>query len=153
MEICTIGGYEEVGKNMTAVKVKDDVFIFDMGVSIPALIDLQNDNIQIYSERLGHYFIEVVQDPIDEFKYYISTTMPQTHWANVIKPITHPIGWDDVYVEVTGPEVALGTFTVDYKTDIFTLWRNLTFVNFIQCLIVDIPIYILVNSFVVVYFF
>jgi len=51
MEICTLGGYREVGINMTAVKVGDDVFIFDMGVSIPALIDLQNDNIKIYSEK------------------------------------------------------------------------------------------------------
>lgn len=51
MEICTVGGYREVGINMTAVKVGDDVFIFDMGVSIPALIDLQNDNVKIYSEK------------------------------------------------------------------------------------------------------
>lgn len=51
MEICTVGGYREVGINMTAVKVGDDVFIFDMGVSIPALIDLQSDNIRIYSEK------------------------------------------------------------------------------------------------------
>ncbi len=51
MEICTVGGFEEVGKNMTAVKINDDVFIFDAGVSIPALIDLQNDNIQVYSEK------------------------------------------------------------------------------------------------------
>ena len=51
MEICAVGGYESVGKNMTAVKVGEDVFIFDMGVSIPALIDMQNDNIKIYSEK------------------------------------------------------------------------------------------------------
>ena len=51
MEICTVGGFEEVGKNMTAVKISDDVFIFDAGVSIPALIDLQNDNIKVYSEK------------------------------------------------------------------------------------------------------
>ncbi|MFH1325170.1 MAG: MBL fold metallo-hydrolase RNA specificity domain-containing protein [archaeon] len=51
MEICAVGGYDSVGKNMTAVKVGDDVFIFDMGVSIPALIDLQNDNIKVYSEK------------------------------------------------------------------------------------------------------
>ncbi len=51
MEICTIGGYDAVGKNMTAVKVDNDVFIFDAGVSIPALIDLQNDNVRIYTEK------------------------------------------------------------------------------------------------------
>ena len=41
MEICTIGGYEEVGKNMTAVKVGDDVIIFDAGIYLPPLIELQ----------------------------------------------------------------------------------------------------------------
>ena len=41
MEVCTIGGYEEVGNNMTAVKVGEDVIIFDSGVCIPRLIELQ----------------------------------------------------------------------------------------------------------------
>jgi len=41
MEICTVGGFEEVGKNMTAVKVGDDVFIFDMGFFLPGIIELQ----------------------------------------------------------------------------------------------------------------
>ena len=34
IEICTVGGYNEVGKNMTAVKVGDDVVILDMGVQL-----------------------------------------------------------------------------------------------------------------------
>ncbi len=41
MEIYTIGGFEEVGKNMTAVKVGDDVLIFDAGIYLPPLIELQ----------------------------------------------------------------------------------------------------------------
>ncbi len=52
LEICTIGGYEFVGNNMTAVKAGDDVFIFDSGVSIPALIELQGrERVQMYSEE------------------------------------------------------------------------------------------------------
>jgi len=52
MEICTIGGYEEVGKNMTAVKSGDDVIIFDMGVHLPSLIELQEKGEQgPYSEK------------------------------------------------------------------------------------------------------
>lgn len=39
--ICTVGGFEEVGKNMTAVKVDDDVFIFDVGFFLPGVIELQ----------------------------------------------------------------------------------------------------------------
>ncbi|MEM4336378.1 MAG: MBL fold metallo-hydrolase, partial [Candidatus Woesearchaeota archaeon] len=32
VEVCTVGGYSEVGKNMTAIKVEDEVVILDMGV-------------------------------------------------------------------------------------------------------------------------
>ena len=53
MEICTVGGYEEVGKNMTAVKVGEDVIIFDAGVYLPPLVELQEQEAQIrYSENM-----------------------------------------------------------------------------------------------------
>ena len=53
MEICTIGGFEEVGKNMTAVKVGDDVIIFDAGIYLPPLIELQESESNIkYSEQM-----------------------------------------------------------------------------------------------------
>lgn len=41
MEICTVGGYEQVGKNMTALKIQDDVIIFDVGIYLPAVIEIQ----------------------------------------------------------------------------------------------------------------
>ncbi|OPX60321.1 MAG: metal-dependent hydrolase [Methanobacterium sp. PtaB.Bin024] len=34
VEVIAIGGYEEVGKNMSAVKVGEDVVIFDMGINL-----------------------------------------------------------------------------------------------------------------------
>ena len=46
MEICTVGGYEEVGKNMTAVKVGEDVILFDGGLFLPALIELQESEVR-----------------------------------------------------------------------------------------------------------
>jgi ribonuclease J len=53
MEICTIGGYEEVGKNMTAVKVGEDVIIFDAGIFLPPLVELQEQEAQVtYSEEM-----------------------------------------------------------------------------------------------------
>jgi len=53
MEVCTIGGFEQVGKNMTAVKVKDDVIIFDAGIYLPAIIEIQEEEIHahIYNEK------------------------------------------------------------------------------------------------------
>jgi len=51
MEVCTIGGFEEVGKNMTAVKINNDVIIFDAGVHLPAVIEMQEEGQQTYSEK------------------------------------------------------------------------------------------------------
>ncbi len=52
MEICTVGGYEEVGKNMTAVKVGEDVFLFDAGLYIPGIVELQEERVLDYTHRL-----------------------------------------------------------------------------------------------------
>lgn len=38
MKIHTIGGYSEVGKNMTALETGDDVLIFDSGLFLPAIV-------------------------------------------------------------------------------------------------------------------
>ncbi len=52
MEICTIGGFEEVGKNMTAVKIGESVIIFDIGLYLPGVIELQDEpEPQRYTER------------------------------------------------------------------------------------------------------
>lgn len=54
MEIYTIGGFNEVGKNMTAVKTGEDVFVFDLGVFLPAIVGLQEqeeNHRQDYSEK------------------------------------------------------------------------------------------------------
>ncbi|MCR4327411.1 MAG: MBL fold metallo-hydrolase [Nanoarchaeota archaeon] len=48
MEICTVGGFDEVGKNMTAVKIGEDVFIFDCGFFLPGIIELQE------TEKIGY---------------------------------------------------------------------------------------------------
>jgi len=37
IEFCAVSGYSEVGKNMSAAKIGDEVIIIDMGVSIQAL--------------------------------------------------------------------------------------------------------------------
>jgi len=44
IEIATIGGYEEVGRQMTAVRAGDDVVIFDMGLNLSKV--LIHDNVE-----------------------------------------------------------------------------------------------------------
>ena len=51
MEIFSIGGYSEVGKNMTAVKTGDDVFLFDAGFYMPAIVEMQEQEKKEYSEK------------------------------------------------------------------------------------------------------
>ena len=41
LKIHTLGGYNEVGKNMTAVDTGEDIIVFDCGLYLPAVIDLQ----------------------------------------------------------------------------------------------------------------
>ncbi len=48
IEIATIGGYEEVGRQMTAVRAGDDIVIFDMGLNLSKV--LIHDDIQ--TERM-----------------------------------------------------------------------------------------------------
>lgn len=45
VEIIAIGGYEEVGKNMSAVKINDDVVIFDMGIHLDRVHVHEDTNI------------------------------------------------------------------------------------------------------------
>ncbi|PIO08763.1 ribonuclease J [Candidatus Pacearchaeota archaeon CG10_big_fil_rev_8_21_14_0_10_34_12] len=51
MEIYTIGGYSEVGKNMTVVKTGEDAFIFDCGLYMPAVVELQGEEKKDLSEK------------------------------------------------------------------------------------------------------
>lgn len=54
MEIYCIGGFNEVGKNMTVVDLGEDAFIFDMGVYLPAIVEMQEESEdlpQVYSEK------------------------------------------------------------------------------------------------------
>lgn len=41
MKIHAIGGYDEVGKNMTALEIGEDVFIFDAGLFLPAIVGVE----------------------------------------------------------------------------------------------------------------
>ncbi len=43
IEICAIGGYNEFGKNMTAVRVDDEVVILDMGLHLESYIRFTED--------------------------------------------------------------------------------------------------------------
>ncbi|MBW3014971.1 RNase J family beta-CASP ribonuclease [Candidatus Woesearchaeota archaeon] len=43
IEICAVGGYQEIGKNMTAIKVDDEVILIDMGIHLENYIRYTED--------------------------------------------------------------------------------------------------------------
>ena len=43
IELCAVSGYSEVGRNMTAVRVDDEVVIIDIGISIQALATYEKE--------------------------------------------------------------------------------------------------------------
>lgn len=71
IEVCAVGGYSEVGKNMTAVKIDDEVLIFDMGVFLPAIINYEEEgNDRSNLDREGMINLGAVPDDscIDDWK-------------------------------------------------------------------------------------
>jgi len=50
IKIYPIGGFNEVGKNMTAVDLGEDVIIFDGGFFLPAIVAMQESE-RVYSEK------------------------------------------------------------------------------------------------------
>ena len=50
MQIYTIGGFGEVGKNMTLVDLGEDAFIFDCGLFLPPIVELEERE-KAYNEK------------------------------------------------------------------------------------------------------
>jgi ribonuclease J len=50
MKIFSVGGFNEVGKNMTIVEVGEDAFIFDMGLYLPPIVELEERE-KLYNEK------------------------------------------------------------------------------------------------------
>ena len=50
MKIHTIGGYSEVGKNMTALQLGEDVILFDSGLYLPPIVELEEKE-KFYREK------------------------------------------------------------------------------------------------------
>jgi ribonuclease J len=71
IEVCSVGGYSEVGKNMTALRIDDEVVIFDMGIFLPAIINYEEEgNDRNNLDREGMINLGAVPDDsvIDSWK-------------------------------------------------------------------------------------
>ncbi len=80
ISIRAIGGYNEVGKNMTAIRVDDEVIICDMGIHLDNYINLTEDEnlIKILPEDLLRVGAVPNIKKIDDWKHLVKAIIP-TH--------------------------------------------------------------------------
>ena len=75
IEIMPIGGYREVGKNCTAIKVDDEVVILDMGLHMENYIAYTQDDDQDMLDMSSKKLMEIKAIPdikiIDEWKHMV----------------------------------------------------------------------------------
>lgn len=65
IEICAVGGFSEVGKNMTAIKVDNEVVICDMGLYLPEIIAFEEEGDFIKKDITKKKMIEINAIPND----------------------------------------------------------------------------------------
>jgi ribonuclease J len=68
MKIYAIGGYSEVGKNMTAVELKDDVILFDCGLFLPPIVELEESEKTYTEPKLRAIGAVPSDDILDDFR-------------------------------------------------------------------------------------
>jgi len=69
MEVYALGGYSEVGRNMTAIKVDDEVFILDLGLNLPPVVNLEDEErINLSTKKMVEIGAIPDDSQLDEFK-------------------------------------------------------------------------------------
>lgn len=81
IEVRTVGGYSEVGKNMTAIRVGNEVVICDMGFHLPSLISYEEDLVGDVREKLSKeelIHIEAIPDDsvLEDWKPFVKAIVP-----------------------------------------------------------------------------
>lgn len=80
VEICTVGGYDEVGKNSTAVKIGDEAYILDLGIHLENYVKYTQDEdiISINPRELMQAGAVPDISAIDDWKSKVKMILP-TH--------------------------------------------------------------------------
>jgi ribonuclease J len=82
IEICTVGGYNEVGKNMTAIKIDDEVVIIDMGLHLEPYIKYTDEEQESIKEMSSSVLTKIGAipdiEPIKNWRKKVVAVVP-TH--------------------------------------------------------------------------
>lgn len=60
-----IGGFNEVGKNMSILELEKDALVFDMGLYMPPIVELENEREEPYSEKKLREINALPEDNLD----------------------------------------------------------------------------------------
>ncbi|MBI5797655.1 RNase J family beta-CASP ribonuclease [Candidatus Woesearchaeota archaeon] len=87
IEFCAIGGYSEVGMNMCAFKIGNDVIICDMGFFLPDVIKLQDEEVvktSLTREELIHLHVIPNDEIIKEWRPLVKAIiLPHCHLDHI----------------------------------------------------------------------
>ena len=90
IEVTAVGGYSEIGKNMTAVKIGNDVVILDMGVDLEKYVKVQEEREGLEKasakELIHHKAIpddSVIKDWMENVKAIVCTHAHLDHIAAI----------------------------------------------------------------------
>ena len=80
VEICTVGGYNEVGKNSTAVKIGNEVYVLDLGIHLENYIKFTQDEDLVIADSGELIKAKAVPDmsSIYDWKDHVKMILP-TH--------------------------------------------------------------------------
>ena len=87
VEFCAIGGYSEVGMNMCAFKINDEVIICDMGFFLPEVVRLQDEEIvktNLTREELIHLHVVPNDECIKDWRGKVKAIiLPHCHLDHI----------------------------------------------------------------------
>ena len=52
IKVHAVGGYNEVGRNMTCIETNGDAFLFDCGLYLPPIVEMEDAKKKAYNEKL-----------------------------------------------------------------------------------------------------
>lgn len=76
----------------------------------------------LYAKYTNNNIISIVEDPINNFSYRISSSLSKRLWESQIKPYVHPLSWNIKYSEI--PTTMPNMYQlIDVRSNIRTSWK------------------------------
>lgn len=87
MEVIGLGGYSEVGMNMCAIRIGDEVIICDMGFYLPEVIRLQDEDVvkvKLSREELIRHHVIPDDSPLEGLRGHVKAIiLPHCHLDHI----------------------------------------------------------------------